>query len=1371
MKRFIYALIALLVWSYAFAQNQQLADLIRESEKVKTECGQNAEQYLSALDSILNVAIAEKDFATVYEYRKIHCSVVKAIRGNSLEYALDLYKLGNVLSYIPNKESERKDAFEESVKSLEALNATATDWYIIELWYIFDYYRKARDLEAAVPAFYKWRDALPEKEFIERAFERGLGEFQLGMGFMNQNKLAEAAEHFICSESIIATLAAQDHKLYEKIYSDILGIIPECFSALDMLTEAIKYKEYHIKKIIEFEGVSSNAYYEAHKRLALLYAVNHEYTKERACYDVINDWIASTYGAQSFEYEQFLSLYSNSYSQDGNIDKQIEYLLLQENILDNLLKQGNKPEIKQEYLNVLNQLAFSYQAKGNPVSEHKYRLKVLEVLKNDDQTSLSNINEAFIKAFSSAISASDFKNAEQLKSYIENQDLTAEQKSSFIMVSFNLAVQTGNYKAAKELSTSILEREKNKGEEHLMEYVAAIVDVAQIYHRMGETNDAQSLLSEGWSILNSDAPDPYGLKPFDIALYNDIQGVLLADLNPTEALKYNDISLKKWEEVNFAFVPIYYAGTLVNRGMILSNLGKFEDSKTAMAQAMNIYRDAGNTLGGNYLSAATSLHTLQLATGDIAAAGETLDETRAIANEYWGESSEKSILVDCASSLYYYNIGDFEMSLKYSQKAVDKSIAFYGEQPSAAFRSALLYKGNALLALNHYDDAISTLSDCLDMYSVLGVSRKSAIAECNQSLGVALILSGRESEGRKHIEEAKQILEQVGILKTAYGADLLISYANALLQVGDKRCRDIYLQALNLAEECGFTSSPIFLSTLSNYIESENRFGKKRVTNILPTVNKAFSDQYKRNIALLPSFERQKFLSEFDGLTNNLFSMKRSETDNGFLYDYLLMTKGLQLGTSVAFARSLENSTDPEVCAKYSSLKSINSRIRELVLQPTNANIVLTDSLRRQSVKLEGELISISKEYTNYSHQISQSWTDLKKDLAPNTALIEFVEFKNETTKAETLGALMISPSKEYPIYINLGFKKDIAELVSKTPGDVYSKGTTARILFEKLWKPIAKYVREGDKIYFSPSGIINTVAIENLLSDSGERLGLLYELHRVSSTKEIHTERPANVHSAAIYGGLKYDMSPDEMLDNSMRAKNVSSNHDLYNYIAFAKTRSGWTFLPGTKTESDKIAEILNSNNVNVLLLQEAEGNEESFKGLSGKDVSIVHLATHGFYLENNNATTTSNKIARPLYAYKDPMIRSGLLLSGANSAWTGKLSAGYEDGILTSAEIAELNLSNTDIVVLSACDTGLGEITEEGVYGLQRAFKNAGVGTIVMSLWKVDDEATRQLMITFYSNLLSGMSKFNAFESAKNVVASKYSDPYYWAGFIMLD
>ncbi len=164
----------------------------------------------------------------------------------------------------------------------------------------------------------------------------------------------------------------------------------------------------------------------------------------------------------------------------------------------------------------------------------------------------------------------------------------------------------------------------------------------------------------------------------------------------------------------------------------------------------------------------------------------------------------------------------------------------------------------------------------------------------------------------------------------------------------------------------------------------------------------------------------------------------------------------------------------------------------------------------------------------------------------------------------------------------------------------------------------------------------------------------------------------------------------------------------------------------------------------------------------------NVLHIATHGFFQGDVEGEIKYNT---------NPLYRSGILLSGAAETLEskpdlrGNVQTGKEDGILTAFEALNLNIDNTDLVVLSACETGLGEIRNgEGVFGLQRAFKLAGARTILMSLWKVNDQTTQELMVSFYENWLGGMSKRAAFDKAQTQLKTNYPHPYYWGAFVLI-
>jgi CHAT domain-containing protein len=256
--------------------------------------------------------------------------------------------------------------------------------------------------------------------------------------------------------------------------------------------------------------------------------------------------------------------------------------------------------------------------------------------------------------------------------------------------------------------------------------------------------------------------------------------------------------------------------------------------------------------------------------------------------------------------------------------------------------------------------------------------------------------------------------------------------------------------------------------------------------------------------------------------------------------------------------------------------------------------------------------------------------------------------------------------------------------------------------------------------------------------------------------------DKNSSAHSITLFGGLNYNSSLDDMELQAMVAKEQNRSKG-----SNSSERNLWTYLPGTMKEVKTIAPIMQTAGYEVKMLTQDEGVEESFKALSETSTGIIHIATHGYFLPSaDNSLQTS-----------------GLIFSGANNFWGSntKIQSATDDGVLTAEEIANLNLMGTILVVLSACQSGLGTISGEGVFGWQRAFKKAGVQSILMSLWEVDDEATQILMTTFYQHLTRGASKYEALKMAQDTVrghtfirnGEKHSgsDPHYWASFVIID
>ena len=209
---------------------------------------------------------------------------------------------------------------------------------------------------------------------------------------------------------------------------------------------------------------------------------------------------------------------------------------------------------------------------------------------------------------------------------------------------------------------------------------------------------------------------------------------------------------------------------------------------------------------------------------------------------------------------------------------------------------------------------------------------------------------------------------------------------------------------------------------------------------------------------------------------------------------------------------------------------------------------------------------------------------------------------------------------------------------------------------------------------------------------------------------------------------------------------------------------------MPGTKVEVEKIGSMFDEKNIHSSIFIGEQATETSVKELD--KAGIIHLASHGYFLSDVAIREKNSAFGVDVEkAMENPLLRSGILFTGSTKAVLGKAKnkPGEDNGILTAYEAMNLNLENTRLVVLSACETGLGTVKNgEGVYGLQRSFQVAGAKSIIMSLWKINDDATQFMMTTFYEFLLSGNDYYDAFTKAQRALRDKYDHPYFWGAFV---
>lgn len=551
------------------------------------------------------------------------------------------------------------------------------------------------------------------------------------------------------------------------------------------------------------------------------------------------------------------------------------------------------------------------------------------------------------------------------------------------------------------------------------------------------------------------------------------------------------------------------------------------------------------------------------------------------------------------------------------------------------------------------------------------------------------------------------------------------------------------------------------LKHFSNQLEIDRKYAREVFSFLPENLRSAY---WGKNRAVMNRFftlNRTGSLTLEGGKVTALTTEPADDETGELLYDGSLLNKGIMLQAVVSLQRILARSGNEHLMKLNDEL----TKIRHI-----QSAKPLTTEQANHAEYIERQLIKGSKQYGDFMNFANIRWQDIRNSLKDNEVAIEFVSSTDEGV--EYYSAEILRKDFSRPKHIFLFGCKEGENIFNRE--DIYN----SNFLNLKVWKRILKYVNPGETIYFSPAGILYGVAIENAKCGPEERISTLYNPVRLSSTREITlNDTESSKGEIVLYGGLDYDMNTEDMqmmaeASGFRGAGNGDSNIQ----------RIAWNYLPGTYDEVQTITSYLKQGKKgNVSVYSGIEGTEENFKNISKKSINTLHIATHGFALKDTNATNSS--LNSDYITADNSMSNCGLLLSGGNNGWLFPelIPEGVEDGILTAKEIASLDFSDTDLVILSACQTGLGQTSGEGVYGLQRAFKLAGANTIVMSLAEVHDDATRLLMTQFHRHLQNGLTKRSAFAKAQEAVKEASfnidgevipgSDPRFWAPFVILD
>lgn len=570
----------------------------------------------------------------------------------------------------------------------------------------------------------------------------------------------------------------------------------------------------------------------------------------------------------------------------------------------------------------------------------------------------------------------------------------------------------------------------------------------------------------------------------------------------------------------------------------------------------------------------------------------------------------------------------------------------------------------------------------------------------------------------------------------------------------------VMLNAKELYEKYYSSGHPGYLLTLNNlanlYTDLE-RYSEAE--ELLLNLAEVEVKEINNSFSYLSESEKKSFVKEKQKLLGNFkgYVVGRSVNEEGSIspevlekwYDLELNTKGILLNSTKKVREQIFNSGDEELIKLFSEWTVARKEIadiKSLKNDHSSNNQSVIDSLNQTVNRLEKELSRKSSEFSGSFASTPPSFQQIRSKLKSDEASVEIIRTQIDEMGVYT--ALIGTSSDPFPKIIVIGKSN---ELEDKTYSG-YKNGIKFKIedarSFESFWRAIHDYLyaKSITKIYYAPDGVYHKLSLATLYNPDSKNY-LLEELSitQLTSTKDIISISETIQTGAPEIGSALLAGRPSYKMDG---APNVSTGE-----TRGIQMISDVSDLPGTEEEINAIKELLSGGNVPFELLLRADATEGGIK--ENLNSQLVHIATHGFFLDGNSDEVDF-----------DPMLNSGLLFAGVSDN-----NQEGEDGILTAYEIMNLGLSNTDMVVLSACETGLGEVSSgEGIYGLQRAFFVGGAKTVIMSLWKVDDAATKDLMTAFYKEYLKKGDKREAFVNAQKKIKKKYKAPIFWGAFVML-
>jgi len=961
------------------------------------------------------------------------------------------------------------------------------------------------------------------------------------------------------------------------------------------------------------------------------------------------------------------------------------------------------------------------------------------------------------------------------KIYFEENDIIYNENYALILNNLALINENiGNYQNADFLyGQALLIRKKVMGENH-SQTIETMLNIANFYKNNGRYVESEKYFNE----VLAATVNVHGSESIEYALaLHGFASMYIALGNGSKA----EQMLTRAAEISFSDTTSnndVYLMIENDLGVIYFNRSEFEKAEDAFTMVCSVKKLQPNFRDADYATYLQNLASVKIVLGNYENAKVLIDEALSLITQVYGNRSLNYASVLYTSAALSREMRDYkaaEAALKETSKILRKSSGskslFYAKSMSGL---ATVYYDMSKIAQNEEEkksllsQSESIYADVLSIYeSSLGITSLSYISTLSS---IATVFQQQHDfvKTEEYLTKAIELLQSTGNDKTN---EAFIPFSNLAA---------LYYEE-GKTEKCdkAFTDCNALFNIL---LENNFRFLSEREKLL-------YIESVRYNIEVYKSFLLKRYESNPEAGCN--------------FYNLELRTKGMVLNSGIEIRKSIVNMGDSLLLATYDQWLTLRSELAMQLSLPESQRMPGWDSIENLADNFEKQWVKGCP----YDLALAKTeWKSVQQTLQPDEATIEFSRFQYCSPKgwsdSVVYVALIIRSDVTYPVVVYLCKEADVDSLVMSQGNtdagfasrlyrgmvlpNLGNEKNDVKILYELLWEPMEKYLEGVEKIYYSPSGLLHQISFAAIPVTDSILLSDKYILIRVSSTSVLSDSLQrgfSNPHSILAFGGISYDTDAETQLAVASKYydENYPSGDNTY-ALSEAETASrggNWEYLPGTLNEVQGIHLLARKYNLISTPVTGNEAVEEVIKNISAVGTpDIIHIATHGFFFPNQGNSDlqqffTTGEKQQAFRKSQNPLQRAGLLFAGANSSWKGrKMPPPVDDGILTAYEISNLYLPKTRLVVLSACETGVGDIKgDEGVFGLQRAFKTAGVDYIVMSLWKVPDFETSEFMQLFYAKLFGGLPIEEAFTQAQNAMRDKYrSEPYKWAAFVLL-